>query len=58
MLFRSGVGWQAIGRTPGDLIVAVPVPSEAQARSLLGRVKPVRIEHAQALLLRGALSVL
>ena len=45
--------WQAVGRTPGDLIVATPVGSESEARALLGRVRPVRVVAAQALLLRA-----
>ena len=46
-------GWQAIGRTPGDLIVAVPVESQESAVRLQGTIRTVAIESAQALLLTG-----
>jgi hypothetical protein len=46
--------WQAVGRTPGDLIVAVPAENEAAARAVLGSIRQVRIDRAQALLLLGS----
>jgi len=49
----SAASWQAVGRTPGDLIVAVHASSELEAGALLGQVRQVRIESSQALLLRG-----
>jgi tRNA-2-methylthio-N6-dimethylallyladenosine synthase len=49
----AAASWQAVGRTPGDLIVAVPASSELEAGALLGQVRQVRIESSQALLLRG-----
>jgi hypothetical protein len=45
--------WQAVGRTPGDLIVAVPAENEAAARAALGSVRRVQVDRAQALLLLG-----
>jgi tRNA-2-methylthio-N6-dimethylallyladenosine synthase len=45
--------WQVVGRTPGDLIVAVAACSEREATDLLGHVRQVRISGSQALLLRG-----
>jgi tRNA-2-methylthio-N6-dimethylallyladenosine synthase len=51
----SGRSWQAVGRTPGDLIVAVDVDSEEAARSWLGRISAVRVTDASSLLLRGAM---
>ena len=46
--------WQAVGRTPGDLIVAVPAENEAIARAALGSIRRVQIDRAQALLLLGS----
>jgi tRNA-2-methylthio-N6-dimethylallyladenosine synthase len=45
--------WQAVGRTPGDLIVAVSAENEAMARATLGSIRRVQIDRAQALLLVG-----
>jgi hypothetical protein len=42
-----------VGRTPGDLIVAVSAENEANARAALGSIRRVRIDRAQALLLLG-----
>ncbi len=47
--------WQAVGRTRGDLIVAVDMPDEAAARALRGRSAWVVTRPGGALLLRGAL---
>jgi tRNA-2-methylthio-N6-dimethylallyladenosine synthase len=49
----SVAGWQAIGRTAGDLIVAVPVASEEAGRAMCGSIREVALESAQALLLTG-----
>ena len=46
--------WQAVGRTPGDLIVAVSAENEAVARAALGSIRRVQIDRAQALLLLGS----
>ena len=46
--------WQAVGRTPGDLIVAVSAENEAIARAALGSIRQVQIDRAQALLLLGS----
>jgi tRNA-2-methylthio-N6-dimethylallyladenosine synthase len=48
-------GWQAVGRTPGDLIVAVDVPDRGSAEALLGSLRRVRVGAARPLLLSGAL---
>jgi tRNA-2-methylthio-N6-dimethylallyladenosine synthase len=48
--------WQAVGRTPGDLIVAVDMESEAHARAFLGRIAPVQVVESSSLLLRGGLA--
>lgn len=53
-LESARAGWQATGRTPGDLIVAVAVASEEQGRAMLGTIRAVSIESAQALLLHGS----
>ncbi|MBM4110488.1 MAG: MiaB/RimO family radical SAM methylthiotransferase [Phycisphaerae bacterium] len=45
---------QLIGRTPGDLIVAIPAPDGAE--TLLGSVQPARIVGSKPLLLDGLLS--
>jgi tRNA A37 methylthiotransferase MiaB len=50
----AGGGWQAVGRTPGDLIVAVGGESEAECRALLGTQIPVKLRESRALLLLGA----
>jgi tRNA-2-methylthio-N6-dimethylallyladenosine synthase len=47
--------WQALGRTGGDLIVAVDVESPEAAESLLGTVATVHIDSAESLLLHGHL---
>jgi tRNA-2-methylthio-N6-dimethylallyladenosine synthase len=47
--------WQAVGRTAGDLIVAVEAEHEAAARTLNGRIQRVAIEAARPLLLTGRL---
>ncbi len=47
--------WQAVGRTPGDLIVAVEVPDEGAARGLVGTIAPVRVTDGRPLLLMGRL---
>jgi tRNA-2-methylthio-N6-dimethylallyladenosine synthase len=54
---RSGrqLGGQIVGRTPGDLIVAVPVESEASGAGLLGSIREVRITESRPLLLIGTL---
>jgi len=49
------VAWQAVGRTPGDLIVAVDVPDEGMARGLVGTIAPVRVTDGRPLLLVGRL---
>ncbi len=49
------VSWQAVGRTPGDLIVAVDVPDEGAARGLTGTIAPVRVTDGRPLLLVGRL---
>jgi len=49
----AGGGWQAVGRTPGDLIVAVGGESEAECRALLGTQIPVKLRESRALLLLG-----
>ena len=49
------VTWQAVGRTPGDLIVAVDVPDEGMARGLVGAIAPVRVTEGRPLLLMGRL---
>ncbi len=49
------LGWQACGRTPGDLIVTVPVESERSGADLVGGIREVRIEASEPLLLRGRL---
>jgi tRNA-2-methylthio-N6-dimethylallyladenosine synthase len=46
--------WQACGRTPGDLIVTVPVESERTGMELLGSIREVQIESSEPLLLRGS----
>jgi len=45
---------QVIGRTPGDLIVAIPAPDHAQ--SMLGSVRTARIVGSKPLLLDGVLA--
>ncbi|MFO0961953.1 MAG: MiaB/RimO family radical SAM methylthiotransferase [Phycisphaerales bacterium] len=52
---RPAGRWQAVGRTPGDLIVAVDVPDQARAQALRGTMQRVRVQDSTALLLRGAL---
>ena len=52
---RPAGRWQAVGRTPGDLIVAVDVPDQARAQALRGTIQRVRVQDSTALLLRGAL---
>ena len=47
--------WQAIGRTAGDLIVAVSMNSSADARALVGSIHTATMVGAEALLLRGRL---
>jgi tRNA-2-methylthio-N6-dimethylallyladenosine synthase len=47
--------WQAVGRTPGDLIVAVDVPDEGAARGLVGSIASVRVTEGRPLLLVGRL---
>ena len=42
-----------MGRTPGDLIVAVGGESEAECRALLGTQIPVKLRESRALLLLG-----
>ena len=46
---------QIIGRTPGDLIVALPAPDDAQA--MLGNVRVARIVGSKPLLLDGMFAV-
>jgi tRNA-2-methylthio-N6-dimethylallyladenosine synthase len=46
---------QIIGRTPGDLIVALPAPDDAQ--SMLGNVRLARIVGSKPLLLDGMFAV-
>lgn len=45
--------WQAVGRTPGDLIVTVAVPGESDAETLRGQLRRVRVVASQPLLLRA-----
>jgi tRNA-2-methylthio-N6-dimethylallyladenosine synthase len=45
--------WQALGRTAGDLIVAVDVEDEIAAEAMRGRILEVEVTAAEALLLRG-----
>jgi tRNA-2-methylthio-N6-dimethylallyladenosine synthase len=45
--------WQAVGRTPGDLIVTVPVAAASDAEMLRGQLRQVRVVGSQPLLLRG-----
>ena len=45
------------GRTPGDLIVAMDAPQGESPESLVGRIVPVRIERASALLLHGSAAI-
>jgi hypothetical protein len=47
--------WQAVGRTPGDLIVAVDVSEEGTARGLVGSIASVRVTEGRPLLLVGRL---
>jgi tRNA-2-methylthio-N6-dimethylallyladenosine synthase len=49
--------WQAVGRTPGDLIVAVDVPDEGTARGLVGSIASVRVTEGRPLLLMGRLGL-
>lgn len=44
---------QVVGRTPGDLIVAIPVASAEAGQALIGRVKEVVIRDSRPLLLMG-----
>ena len=46
-------GWQAVGRTAGDLIVAVKTPDAEAARLLTGQVRRVRVTASRPLLLVG-----
>ena len=48
---------QAVGRTAGDLIVAVDVPDAAAAEALRGRVRPVELTASRPLLLTGTLAM-
>ena len=48
--------WQAVGRTAGDLIVAVDLPDEATAARLVGDVHAVRLVDSWPLLLQGVLA--
>ncbi len=48
--------WQACGRTPGDLIVTVPVGSESEGASMLGSIRRVEIKTSEPLLLRGRIA--
>jgi tRNA-2-methylthio-N6-dimethylallyladenosine synthase len=52
----GAVSWQAVGRTAGDLIVAVDVPDETAAAALRGRVHKVRVTGSRPLLLVGTLA--
>jgi len=52
----SGERWQAVGRTRGDLIVAVDVPTRAAADALRGRSAWVVTRSGGPLLLRGELA--
>jgi tRNA-2-methylthio-N6-dimethylallyladenosine synthase len=47
--------WQAVGRTRGDLIVAVDLPDRCSAEALRGSEARVQIVTARPLLLIGAL---
>ena len=49
--------WQALGRTSGDLIVAVDVDDPAVAEGMLGTIAPVEITSAESLLLHGTASL-
>jgi tRNA-2-methylthio-N6-dimethylallyladenosine synthase len=48
--------WQAVGRTAGDLIVAVDTADEAAAHALQGSIRCVGISGSRPLLLLGGLS--
>lgn len=52
---RAGAAIQAVGRTAGDLIVAVEMSDHAAAVSLVGRIVPVSITGSRPLLLNGIL---
>jgi tRNA-2-methylthio-N6-dimethylallyladenosine synthase len=52
---EASAAWQAVGRTPGDLIVVLPVGSQVEAEELRGQVRSLRVSGSQALLLRGEL---
>lgn len=53
---RVGGTWQACGRTPGDLIVAVECPDESTAQGLVGTIAEVEVLGSGPLLLRAALA--
>jgi tRNA-2-methylthio-N6-dimethylallyladenosine synthase len=46
--------WQAVGRTAGDLIVAVDVADEAAAIALRGGIRRVHLAASRPLLLTGS----
>ncbi len=50
----AGSTHQSIGRTPGDLIVAVPRASAAEANADIGRIRTVVIQDSRPLLLHGS----
>ncbi len=50
-------GVQLTGRTEGDLIVVFDVRDSQEARGLVGRIVPVRIEGANSLTLQGSLAL-
>jgi tRNA-2-methylthio-N6-dimethylallyladenosine synthase len=52
---RAAQRWQAVGRTMGDLIVAVDMADEATAMALRGSVERVRVTASRPLLLVGQL---
>jgi tRNA-2-methylthio-N6-dimethylallyladenosine synthase len=49
----GGPTWQAVGRTPGDLIVVLPVGDPDAAEGLRGQVRDVLVSGSQPLLLHG-----
>ena len=52
----GGTRYQAVGRTPGDLIVAVDMPSAEAASALEGCIRDVDITSSRPLLLCGTLA--
>ena len=46
--------WQAVGRSKGDIIVAVSRPDKESAEALMGNVADVLIDGSEALILHGS----